>query len=122
MRALRPKSPRQTTAALIEERAAGAETFYLRSAPVQNRASRLDATRRRYSAVDRMSSIGAISSTGLGWAASTVAPAASAASVRAARRTVDATLPRAIRGVSLLSPAITIFEIACAARVPTFRK
>ena len=58
--------------------------------PFQKRASRLAATRRRYSAVERMSSIGAISSRSVCCASAIDAPAASAASVRVARTTVGA--------------------------------
>ena len=49
------------------------------------------------------------------------APAASAPRSRASRTTVGATLPNAMRGVVPATPATTIFEIACAARVPTLR-
>ena len=42
-------------------------------------------------------------------------------SVRVARITVGPTLPKASRGAGPRTPAITTFEIACAARVPTLR-
>src|SRR5205085_10714660 len=67
------------------------ELYYARRS--SSRASRFAATRRRYSAVERMSSIGAISSPSVRWASATDAPRASAASVRTARTTVGATLP-----------------------------
>ena len=42
-------------------------------------------------------------------------------SVARARTTVGPTLPSAMRGAGARTAAMTIFEIACAARVPTFR-
>ena len=48
-------------------------------------------------------------------------PPASTASVRGTRTTVGATLPNAMRGRGARTAAITTFEIACAARVPTLR-
>ena len=92
----------------------------------RNRASRLAATRRRYSAVERMSSIGAISSASSPLrVVERARRPPSAASVRVARTTVGATLPNAIRGGRLVGRRrrrrSTTFEIACAARVPTLR-
>ena len=46
------------------------------------------------------------------------APSASAPSVAGTRTTVGATLPNAIRGAGAPTAAITILEMACAARVP----
>ncbi len=87
----------------------------------QKRSRRLPQTRRRYAAVDRRSSIGWISSIRISRASPIEAPDARASSVLIARRTVGATLPRAIRGSGARTAAITTFEIACAARVPTLR-
>src|SRR6266849_1044684 len=67
--------------------ARGAGAFYLRSPSSQNRASKLAATRRRYSAVERKSSMGAISSRSVSCAAASDSPRASAASVRGSRIT-----------------------------------
>ena len=58
-------------------KSSGDEVFYPRDAPQTKRARRLAATRRRYSAVDRRSSIGAISSISVRWTASIDAPDAS---------------------------------------------
>src|SRR4051794_22146935 len=102
----------------------GWPVFYLRARSFQKLATRLAATRRRYSAVDRTSSIGVISSRRMRCASAMVAPDESAASVLGSRTTVGPTLPIAMRGAwprPGSTPATTTFEIACAARVPTLR-
>jgi hypothetical protein len=87
----------------------------------QNCASRFADTCRRYSAVERRSSIGWISSIRTACASAIFPPPARTASVRGTRTTVGATLPRAIRGRGARTAAMTTFEMAWAARVPTLR-
>lgn len=64
--------------------------------------------------MERRSSIGAIVAASSRLASSRLATSGS-------RTTVGATLPKAIRERARRTAAITTFEIACAARVPTFR-
>ena len=99
---------------------------YRLKASAQNCPRRFAATCRRYSAVERRSSIGAISRCRIACASASDAPLPSACSVCDSRSGVGATLPIARRGrararASSHTPATTTFAIACAARVPTLR-
>ena len=104
----------------------GAAVFYLRIRLDPEPREQIAATRRRYSAVDRMSSIGAISVATERSCLGDRRPAGERGfGCRGSRTTVGATLPsrdaRTSPCARRSTPAITTLEIACAARVPTFR-
>src|SRR6267142_950407 len=96
----------------------------------RNSSSRFCATRRRYRAVERISSIGEISRESVSFAAAMISGASfaprSTSSVFTARSTMGAMLPSAMRTSRIVSasicaaPAMHTLEIACALRVPTF--
>src|SRR6267143_232195 len=96
----------------------------------RNSSSRFCATRRRYRAVERISSIGEISRESVSFAAAIVSGASfaprSTSSVFTARSTMGAMLPSAMRTSRIVpasictAPAMHTLEIACALRVPTF--
>jgi len=72
-------------------------------------------------AVERRSSIGRISSASARSASSIEPPPFSTISVFGSLTTVGATLPSASLVTGPRTPANTTLEMACAARVPTFR-
>src|ERR1700704_1207494 len=96
----------------------------------RNSSSRFCATRRRYPAVERISSIGEISRASVSFAAAMISGASfaprSTSSVFTARSTMGAMLPSAMRTSRIVAasicaaPAMHTLEIASALRVPTF--